>query len=252
MNERIIYMKIQGSPIDINMIQVHAPTSDLDDDAVEGVRGQTEAHDITIIIGDLDAKVGEGRDVESVGGFGLGERNERGGQMGGVVWEMVTGYTELMYRNPPKYLCTWRSQGYRYRNQIDYFTISKQFCNAATKVKTFPGADCGGNCNHVPVVAVVKLKLKKIKRAKKKVRKDRKALKSCTSRQKRFQLELRNKYQALDVGLDGKPSVITERILFTEALTETAQETIPNERMRRGRQRWMMEEILTRMEERRK
>ena len=40
-----------------------------------------------------------------------------------------------------------------------------------TKVKTFPGADCGGNCDHVPEVAEVKLKLKMLKKAKKTLRK---------------------------------------------------------------------------------
>ena len=83
--DRIIYMKLQGSPIDINIIQVYAPTSDHDDDSVEDfyqkleeVRGQTKAHDITIIMKDLNAKVGEGREGDLVGGFGLREREMRG------------------------------------------------------------------------------------------------------------------------------------------------------------------------------
>ena len=143
------------------------------------------------------------------------------------------------------------SLGDRYRKQINYVTINKRFRNAMTKVKTFPGADCDGNCDHVPVVAVVKLKLKNVKRAKNGVRKDWSRLKTETSMKEEFELKLRDNYQALEERIDEEPSVNTEWNLFTKALIETGEETVPNER-RRGRQRWMTEGILTKMVEGRK
>ena len=64
-----MYMKLRGSPIDINLIQVYAPTTDHDEDTMEGfhqkleeVRRQAKTHEITIIMGDLNAKVGVGRE----------------------------------------------------------------------------------------------------------------------------------------------------------------------------------------------
>ena len=146
---------------------------------------------------------------------------------------------------------TWRSPGDRYRNQIDYVTINKRFRNAVTKVRTYPGADCGANCDHVPVVANVRLKLKKIKKSNKRVKKDWKTLRTDTRKREEFQLELRNKYEALqEERQDGEEDVGVEWEVFAGALTTTAEKTVPNKR-KTGRQRWMTEEILAKMEERR-
>ena len=56
--DKIIFIRLQGSPIDINIIQVHASTSDHDDDALicfyqklEEVRDKTKVHGITIPVG---------------------------------------------------------------------------------------------------------------------------------------------------------------------------------------------------------
>ena len=147
-----MYMKHRGSPININLLQVYAPTTDHDEDTMESyyqkldeVRRQAKTHEITIIMGDLNAKVGVGREEEVVGCFGLGERNERGDRWVEWCgrWQQVIMNT--WYRQHPRYLWTWRSPGDRYRNQIDYVTINKRFRNAVKKVNTYPGADCGGN-----------------------------------------------------------------------------------------------------------
>ena len=74
-------------------------------------------------------------------------------------------------RHPPIYLYTWKSPGDRWRNQIDYITVNKRFRNSITQVKTNPGADCGVGCDHVPVVDVMRVKLKKTKKNRR-VRKD--------------------------------------------------------------------------------
>ena len=107
--DRKIFIKIQGSPIEINKIQVYAPTSDHDDDAVEGfyhkleeVRGQTTAHDLTIILGDLNAKFGRGREGDLVVCCGMGERNctsnTRGNCLHGGARRKITG-TKLICHN---------------------------------------------------------------------------------------------------------------------------------------------------------
>ena len=97
----------------------------------------------------------------------------------------------------------------------------------------------------------MKLKLMKVKRATKRMRKYWRVLKTENSRKEEIQLELRNKYTTLERKLNEEQSVNTEWNLFTGGLTQRAQETVPNER-RRYRQRWMTEEIPTKMEERRK
>ena len=150
-SDRVVYMKIKGSPIDINIIQVYAPTTNHADDVVESfyqkveeARSQAKPHEMKIIMGDLNAKVGRGREGDIVGNFGLGERNERGD--GWVEWcgRWQQVILNTWFRQHPRHLWTWRSPGDRYRNQIDYVTINKRFINAVRGVKTFPGADCGG------------------------------------------------------------------------------------------------------------
>ena len=75
------------------------------------------------------------------------------------------------FRHHKRHLYTWKSPGDRIRDQIDYITINKRFRNSISQVKTYPGADCGGGCDHVPVVAEMRVKLKKLKKNSK-VRKD--------------------------------------------------------------------------------
>lgn len=58
----------------------------------------------------------------------------------------------------------WKSPGDRARNQIDYIAIKKRYRNVAKQAKTYPGADI--NNDHVPVVSMMKLKLKNVKRKK--------------------------------------------------------------------------------------
>ena len=79
-------MSFKGKPIDLNVIQVYAPTAEADEDILEEfydqinrAKKQCKPHEFTVVMGDLNAKVGRGRVENIVGPFGLGERNERGG-----------------------------------------------------------------------------------------------------------------------------------------------------------------------------
>ena len=85
-SDRVVLKKSKGFLIDININQVvYAPTTDHADDVVESLyqklkeaRSQAKPHDMTTIMGDLNAKIGRGRGGDIVGNFGLEERNERG------------------------------------------------------------------------------------------------------------------------------------------------------------------------------
>ena len=90
------------------------------------------------------------------------------------------------FRQHPRFLWTWKSPDDRCRNQIDYKTVNGRFRNAVTKVKTYPGADCGGNCDHVPVVASVKLKLKRVRKRRRIKKKDWRSLRNDQTMQAEF------------------------------------------------------------------
>ena len=69
-----------------------------------------------------------------------------------------------------------------------------------THAKTYPVADCGLDCHHVPVVAVMKVKLKKVQKRKKcKVRKEWKDLNGEQLRRK-YLSDVNNRYEVSGEG----------------------------------------------------
>ena len=170
-SDRVILVKLQGSPFDINIIQVYAPTDDSVEeeienfyDSIDSVIRECKGHEINIVMGDFNAKVGHGCMEQVVGPHGLGTRNERGDRL--IDWCLEHGQviTNTWFRHHNRHLWTWKSPGGAVKNQIDYITINERFRNSVTQVKTYPGADI--NSDHVPVVATFRLKLKHITKPK--------------------------------------------------------------------------------------
>ena len=84
-SDRVIMMKLEAKPFNINVMQVYAPTQDHDDEEIEqfyqeiqnGIK-YTKSDEVICIMWDLNAKVGDERYQNIVGRHGLGRRNERG------------------------------------------------------------------------------------------------------------------------------------------------------------------------------
>ena len=64
--DRVILVKLSGYPMDINIIQVYAPTTEADEESIEEfyediekVVRQCKNHELNIIMGDLNSKVGK-------------------------------------------------------------------------------------------------------------------------------------------------------------------------------------------------
>ena len=152
------------------------------------------------------------------------------------------------FRHHQRHLYTWKSQGDRVRNQIDYITINIRLRNSIRQVKTYPGADCGGGCDYVPVVAEMRVKLKKLKKNGK-VRKDWSILRRDEAMQDHYALEVSNRYAIVSVNEEEKGVEKDWRVLH-DALVGASQDIIPTEK-RRGRKAWITEEILDLVEERR-
>lgn len=176
-SDRIIMVKLKGRQNDINIIQAYAPTSSSSEDEIENFYADMDSAmkeckfgEVTIVMGDFNAKVGNLGDGETTGKFGLGDRNERGDRL--VEWaeshHLIIGNT--WFRQPPRCLWTWRSPGNEYRNQIDFIMIQKRFRNSLLTVKTRPSADAGSD--HVPVVGKFRIKFKKIRKAARNIKLD--------------------------------------------------------------------------------
>ena len=73
-SDRVIMMKLEAKPFNINVMQVYAPTQDHDDEEIEqfyqeiqnGIK-YTKSDEVICIMGDLNAKVGDERYQNIVG-----------------------------------------------------------------------------------------------------------------------------------------------------------------------------------------
>jgi len=250
-SERVLLTKLKSSPANINIIVAYAPTSDSDENTIEyfyaeldEVYQQCKSDEITIVIGDFNAKVGCERYGKTVGPFGLGEINERGEKL--IEWceEKNLVVTNTWFKVHPRRRYTWISPGDRTRNQIDYILINNRYRSSISKVKTYPGADA--NSDHVPVVANIKLHLKVLKTPKRKSRFMLNVLKKEEVRGKFRQAVIQN----LDK-IDHATSPESHWDILRTNLLEAAEKHIPKEERRSKYSHWMTQDIKDLMRERR-
>lgn len=77
-------IRIRGKPLNITIIVAYAPTANASEDELENFYARlqetadakpTKPQDITYIVGDFNAKVGNQQETDIVGAFGSGETN---------------------------------------------------------------------------------------------------------------------------------------------------------------------------------
>ena len=103
-----------------------------------------------LVIGDYNAKIGEGRENKTVGPHGLETRNDRGIRL----IEFATKHKVFLSpipgsnrKGPQDIHCTWTSLDDNTKNQIDYILASQRYRNTILNSKVYPGADCSsGHC----------------------------------------------------------------------------------------------------------
>ena len=254
-SERVLLVRLKGKPFDTCIIQVYAPTCDYAEDIVEEfysdvmkAKEQCKPHDVTLVMGDLNAKLGNERVEDIVGPFGLGERNERGDRWAEWCIENEQVVLNTWFRQPPRRLYTWMSPGDRVRNQIDYITINKRFRNAVNSTRTFPGADC--NSDHVPIVIEMAVKLKKPRKRKLKPKVNIKLLKSDSNIKDLYNVAVRNKFEALEN--EAEESTMQSVYDNLSAAIEEASAQILPKVTRTPNRPWMTEAILRLMDDRRR
>ena len=253
-SERVLMVKLKGAPFDICVIQVYAPTCEYDEEIVTSfyadimkAKQQCRPHDIIIVMGDLNAKLGQGRGGDAVGPYGLGERNGRGDRWEDWCIENEMVVLNTWFKQPPRRLWTWMAPGDRCRNQIDYVSINRRFRNTITSTRTFPGADCGSD--HVPVVVEMRIRLKKVKRKQINPKNDMKVLKRDEVKEQ-YRVYVRNKYDALSDETEEENNLERQFENLREAIEEANKEIIPKVKKSPNRP-WMTDMIMDLMDERR-
>lgn len=115
-SDRILMVQIQSTTINVNILQVYAPTQDYEQEEIEKfyhdlekVLAPTKKHDLNIIMGDFNAKIGEGEQEDIIGKYGLGIRNERGDMLASFCVEKQLVITNTIFKLPKRRLYTWKS-----------------------------------------------------------------------------------------------------------------------------------------------
>lgn len=153
----------------MTIVQCYAPTNDADEedkntfyDKLQRTVSKIPTHDILIVCGDFNAKVGNSNSEKEkiMGKNGArGVMNENGELFCNFCGtnDLVIGGTLFQHKEIHK--ITWFSANRRDTNQIDHITINGRWRHSLLDVKTRRGADCGSD--HHLVVSKVRLKLKK-------------------------------------------------------------------------------------------
>ena len=207
-SERVMLVKFAARPFDLVVVQVYAPTSECSEEILEAFYSdldkalkEVKSRDYLIILGDFNAKIGEGRDGSSVGPFGLGDRNERGDRLLEFAEEHRLTITNTWFQHHPSKLYTWISPQdgeSLVRNQIDYILVKQRYKRSILNVKTYPGADC--DSDHVPVIAKIKLKLKVLKKKEQDNPKWNLELLGRDELAEKYRIRTENRFEALNKG----------------------------------------------------
>jgi Reverse transcriptase (RNA-dependent DNA polymerase)/Domain of unknown function (DUF6451) len=165
-SDRIIIARFVSKLRHVACVQVYAPTENatedeknefynLLNDSLDKIRGS----DIVILMGDINAKVGNNRDgFENImGNHGIGNRNNNGERFAELCMDrnLMIGGTMFPHKNIHK--VTWVSPDGVTQNQIDHIAISREWRTSLLDVCNRRGADVYSD--HHLVVGMVRIKL---------------------------------------------------------------------------------------------
>ena len=163
-NDRMISVRFQGKPFNINIIQAYTATSNAEEAEVkrfyedlQDLLELTPQKDVLFILGDWNAKVGSQETPGVTGKFGLGVRNESGQRLIEFCQENALVIANTLFQQPKRRLYPWTSPHGEHRNQK---LCSQRWRNSIQSAKTRPGADCGSD--HELLIAKLSHKLKKM------------------------------------------------------------------------------------------
>ena len=208
-SERMIRARFNSKYCKLTILQCYAPTNEVEDEAkdewyeqLQQVISKVPAHDMLLIIGDLNAKVGADNTnyARAMGQHGTGEMNDNGERLAEFCMNQnyVIGGTIFPHKNIHK--LTWKSPDGKTLNQIDHIIINGKWRRSLEDVRVYRGADA--NSDHYLVSADIKLKLRSAPRQ----RKSRKQLDVNKLKNpeisKAFVLELRNRFDVLTADVE--------------------------------------------------
>ena len=138
----MIFVRFQGKPFNIMVIQAHAPTSNAEEAEVEqfyedlqDLLEVTPKKDVLFIIGDWNAKLGSQETPGVTGKFGLGIQNEAGQRLIEFCQENALVIANILFQQHKRKPYTWTSPDGQHQNQIDYILCSQRWRSSIQSAK---------------------------------------------------------------------------------------------------------------------
>ena len=249
-NERLLYARFQSRFTKLSIIVSYAPINDAEEeekdefyDSLQATLEQIPPHDMTILMGDMNARVGNdniGRE-RTMGKEGIGDMTANGERLVNLCEEndLVIGGTLFPHRTIHK--LTWTSPDGRTQSQIDHIIINGKWRRSLRDVRVMRQADVGSD--HNLLIAKVKLKLRKARKCNmQNQRFDVNKLKIPEIKHE-FSVEIRNKFEILQ-----DDAMLTIDSL-NQAMRETGEKILGYKQSKK--KEWISRETLSKIEDRR-
>ena len=194
-------------------------------------------------MGDFNAVVGMGKKSKCVGEHGLGKRNERGQKLVDFAKQNKFVITNTLFKHHKRRRYTWTMPGGGDRFQLDYVLVKWRYKNGVKNCRAYPGMDVYSD--HNAVVVHLNVKFKKIKKAKKKLNWNLAALEKENG--EHFIQEIEN-------GICSITADTSEQLWngIKELITKSAEENIGYVKKQAPKKPWITQEMIEKMDERRK
>ena len=157
-------VKLKTKPTVTHIIQVYAPTAERPEEETDAFYEQLQTlldtikpREVCIMMGDLNAKVGEGADLDcGIGPYGLGTRNNNGQKRAELCQADNLLLTNTLFCHHPRNRYTWISPDNNTRNHIDNIAVNKQWASSTLDAKSRPSSD--SYTDHVLTSAKLRIK----------------------------------------------------------------------------------------------
>ena len=238
----------------MTVIQIYSPTNEASDEdkdtfyeLLQKEIDATPRHDLLIILGDANAKVGSDNTgwEGTMGNEELGTMNNNGLRFASLCAENSLVICGTCFKHKDIYKYTWTSPNGYDRNQIDHVAIRRRFRRSLLDVRAQRGADTASDHHLVRC----KIRLKLARNRKKQVSRiiyDTAKLKDPLHKRS-FSIALKNRFEALDNDNQSMDETWTE---YKDIYRITAAETLGQRA--RSRKDWLSPSTWNCIEERRK
>ena len=245
LSDRLIKIRMRCKNVDITIIEAYAPTegdSDEEKDKfynnLQHLIDKTPRHDLILLLGDFNAKVGNNFGVwgKILGKHGIqGDENDNGTRLLELCSNNNLCITNTQFIQKVCRKLTWTSPDNKTENLIDYIITREEWLTSVRKTRVYRSAEI--NSDHHLIMSEIKVKLsgKKVPRKK---RFDMEKLNEMDV-QNKFQIKIQNRFEVLTNLTDDKdPEIEWEN--FKIEINKVAEEELGYRKI--GKRNWISKE----------